>query len=305
MTPGGGEASAESIRHRLRNAVRARGHDVQFALQRYAAERWLYRLARSPHRDRFILKGAMLFEIWGGSLYRPTRDLDFTAYGSDDTADLLAALRDICIVPVEDDGLIFDANTLSAEPIRDQAEYRGLRVRFEARMGASRVPMQIDLGFGNAIQPPPQEVEYPTLLDTPPPVIRAYPKEAVVAEKLHAMVVLGERNSRLKDFYDLYVLASSFAFDGPTLACAIRATFERRDTAIELQTPTALTDRFFEDVARGSHWRGYLDRNRLSDAPGSFEQVGAVLIGYLEPARGSVAQGTPFPAHWEPGGPWH
>ena len=216
---------AESIRHRLRNRVRERGEDVQFALQRYAQERFLYRLGESAYRDRFILKGAMLFELWGGSLYRPTRDLDLTGYDSNDTEDVLAALRQVCATPGGGDELVFDSATLSAEPIRDDAEYHGVRIRFQASLGESRVQMQIDIGFANAIDPPPLDVEYPTLLDDPPPRVRAYPQEAVIAEKLHAMVVLGERNSRLKDFYDLFVLARQFPFDGARLAGAIAATF--------------------------------------------------------------------------------
>jgi predicted nucleotidyltransferase component of viral defense system len=304
VTPRRGEERAESIRHRLRNVVRERGHDVQFALQRYAAERWLYRLACSPHRDRFVLKGAMLFELWGGPMYRPTRDLDFTAYGSNETEDLLEALRAVCAAPVEDDGLVFDPDSMSAVPIRDQEEYHGIRVRFDARLGASRIAMQIDLGFGNAIEPPAQEVEYPTLLDLPRPVVRAYPKEAVVAEKLHAMVVLGERNSRLKDFYDLYALARRFEFQGESLVRAVAGTFERRATPIDVETPAALTPRFFADAARAAEWRRYLERNRLPGAPTAFDEVGALLIGLLEPVRAAVANETSLPTLWPGGGPW-
>ncbi len=173
---------------------------MQFGLQRYAIERFLYRLGASAHRNRFVLKGATLFALWGSSLYRPTRDLDFTGYGSAEEENVLAALRDICQASSTGDELVFDPDTLSAEPIRDDSEYHGLRIRLTANLGESPIPIQIDIGFGNAIEPPPQDAEYPTLLDDPPPHIRTYPPEAVIAEKLHAMVVLGERNSSLQGF---------------------------------------------------------------------------------------------------------
>lgn len=228
---------AASVSARLLNLSRESGEDFQFLLLRYAAERFLYRLGESGHRDRYALKGAMLFALWGGSIYRPTRDLDFTGYGSNETEDVLASLREVCTVAVADDGLAFDAGRLTAEPIRDDAEYNGLRVRFQATLGDARIPMRIDIGFGNVIEPAATEVDYPTLLDGPAPRILAYPHEAVVAEKLHAMVVLGERNSRYKDFYDLHVLARQFPFDGERLARAIAATFEAPPHANRRRAP--------------------------------------------------------------------
>jgi predicted nucleotidyltransferase component of viral defense system len=251
---------AASIHRRLLDGTRVRGEDAQFILQRYAAERFLYRLGHSPHREQFVLKGAALFALWGGSVYRPTRDLDFTAYGSADTEAVLRRFREICTLDVGDDGMRFDAMTLAAKPIRDETEYGGLRVVFEARLGTAQVRMQVDVGFGNAIEPAATEADYPTLLDAPAPRIRAYPQEAVIAEKLHAAVVLGERNSRLKDFYDLYVLAQQFTFDGERLARAIAATFERRRTLIEAALPAALAPRFYADAARAEQWRAYMTR---------------------------------------------
>lgn len=295
---------AESIRHRLRNRLRARGEDVRFGLQRYAVERFLYRLGASPHRDRFVLKGAVLFAIWGGTAYRPTRDLDFTGYGSTEEADVLAAFRAICLHSGAADELVFDPNTLSAEAIRDDSEYHGLRIRLEATLGASRIPLRIDIGFGNAIEPQPQEVEYPTLLDHPPPRIRTYPPEAVVAEKLHAMVVLGERNSRDKDFYDLYVLARQFSFDGARLARAIAATFERRRTPIEATTPAALAPRFFAGGARAQQWRAYLTRSALPGVPADFAEVGEMLLTFLGPVWNALAASDAVASAWPPGGPW-
>jgi len=295
---------AESIRQRLRNRLRERGDDVQFGLQRYAVERFLYRLGESPHRERFVLKGATLFALWGGALYRATRDLDFTGYGSADQTEVLAALREVCEHPSPSDEILFDAETLNAEPIRDDSEYRGLRVRFEGRLGISRISIQIDIGFGNAICPPAAEVKYPTLLDDLAPRIRAYPPEAVIAEKLHAVAVLGERNSRFKDFYDLYVLAGQFDFDGAQLGRAVAATFECRRTPIDASLPAGLVPRFFADTARAAQWRTYLTRNALPGAPADFDAVGERLRGFLGPIWDALAARADLASHWQAGGSW-
>lgn len=295
---------AESIRQRLRNRLRERHEDVQFGLQRYAAERFLYRLGESSHRDRFILKGAALFALWGGAVYRATRDLDFTGYGSSNEEHVLIAVREICACYSPSDEIAFDVATPPIEPIRNEGEYDGLRIRLEGKLGSSRIPLQIDIGFGNAIEPPPDAVEYPTLLDDPPPRIQAYPVEAVIAEKLHAMVLFGERNSRFKDFYDLQVLAREFAFDGKRLARAIAATFQRRQTAIEAVLPIALTPRFFADETRAAQWRLYVGRNHLPGAPTEFDIVGDVLRDLVVPVWSVLAEASVFESAWPPGGPW-
>lgn len=295
---------AASIHRRLLNGARERGEDPQFILQRYAAERFLYRLGESPHREQFVLKGAMLFALWGGSVYRPTRDLDFTGYGSDAIEAVLDRIRDICSLAAPDDGMSFDVTSLRAEPIREEVEYGGLRIVFEARLGSAQVRMQVDVGFGNAIEPRATDAEYPTLLDAPAPRIRAYPHEAVVAEKLHAMVVLGERNSRYKDFYDLHVLARQFPFDGATLAGSIAATFDRRRTTMGTALPAALAPRFFADGARAEQWRAYLTRNALPGAPADFGAAGEQLQAFLGPPWTALADGRAFFDTWPPAGPW-
>jgi hypothetical protein len=295
---------AASVRARLLARSRQTGEDFQFLLQRYASERFLYRLGESPHRDRYVLKGAMLFALWGGSLYRATRDLDFTGYGSSETDAVIAAVREICALPVADDGLAFDSATVMAEPIRETAEYNGLRVRLTATLAGARIPMQIDFGFGNAVEPPATEAEYPTLLDLLAPRIRAYPHEAVVAEKFHAMTVLGEINSRYKDFYDIYALASQFGFDGERVARAIAATFDRRRTPIGATLPMALTPRFYADNRRAEQWRAYLTRNRLPGAPADWIEVGQLLQRFLQPPWQALSVGDPFSDVWSPNGPW-
>lgn len=209
---------AASVHARLKTLFRESGGTFDFLLRRYAGERFLYRLGESRYRDQFILKGAALLALWGGSLYRPTRDLDFTGYGPSETESVLARLREVCELPVQEDGLRFDAASLTAEPIRDDAEYDGLRIEFQAFLGEARIPMRLDVGFGDAIEPAAQDAQYPTLLEHSAPRIRVYPREAVVAEKLHAMVCHGERNTRYKDFYDVYLLARHFEFAGRTLS---------------------------------------------------------------------------------------
>jgi len=283
--------------------MRERGDDVQLGLQRYAAERFLYRLGESPHRDRFILKGAALFALWGSAAYRATRDIDFTGFGSSETANVLAAFRDICEIPGASDELTFDSASLTAEPIRDEGEYHGLRIKLIGKLGKSRIPVQIDVGFGNAIDPPPQTVAYPTLLSDPVPSIQAYPLEAVVAEKFHAMVFLGERNSRYKDFYDLHVLANQFPFDSRRLAKSIATTFERRRTEITFAEAT-LTPGYFANESRATQWRAYLGRNGLPGAPTDFTQVGETITAFLSPIATALATADVFTATWEAGGPW-
>ena len=294
---------AESIRRRLRNELRARGEDVAFGLQRYAVERFLYRLGRSEQRERFVLKGATLFAIWG-TAYRPTRDIDFTGYGSSDPQNVTDAFREICNTPDDVDEFVFDTDTITAVPIRDDSEYHGLRIKIRARLGESHIPIQVDVGFGNAIVPGPEEKEYRTILGDPPPRILAYPPESVVAEKLHAMVTLGERNSRYKDFYDLHAIARAFPFERSTLVRAVRATFERRATPIAAETPAALAGRFYASDARAQQWRAYVTRNGLDGVPQGFELVGDVVIGFLRPLWEDIGAGRAPAGDWPPGGPW-
>jgi Nucleotidyl transferase AbiEii toxin, Type IV TA system len=293
----------ESIRQRLRNELRARGEDVALGLQRYAVERFLYRLGRSRHRERFVLKGAALFAIWG-TAYRPTRDVDFAGYGSSDPQDVIGAFREICNTPDNVDQLVFDTDRITADPIRDSSEYDGLRIKIRARLGESDIAIQVDVGFGNAIVPGPEEREYRTILGDPPPRILAYPPESVVAEKMHAMVTLGERNSRYKDFYDLHAIAKGFPFERSTLVRAARATFERRGTPILAETPTALAGPFYSSASRAQQWRAYVTRNLLERVPPDFALVGDVIVGFLRPLWEDLGAGRAPAGDWPPGGPW-
>jgi hypothetical protein len=294
---------AESIRQRLRNELRARGQDVTLGLPRYAVERFLYRLGRSRHRKRFVLKGATLFAIWG-TAYRPTRDIDFAGYGSPDLDVVIGAFREICDTPDEVDPLVFDTTTITAEPIRDGSEYDGLRIRIRARLGESDIPIQVDVGFGNAIVPGPEEREYRTILGDPPPRILVYPPESVVAEKLHAMVTLGDRNSRSIDFYDLYAMVGAFRFERSTLVQAVRATFDRRATPVATALPPALAAPFYSSPSRAARWRAYVGRNALTDAPADFVQVGERLGAFRQRVWADLRSEGALAGDWPSAGPW-
>ncbi len=292
-----------SVKARLLNLSRVSGEDFQQLLTRYAVERLLFRLSASGHRSDFVLKGAMLFALWTGQLHRPTRDLDLLGFGDPGGERLREIFGQLCVVAVADDGLRFDGGSVSVEPIREDQEYGGQRVRLIATLGQARADVQVDVGFGDAITPPAVEVEFPTLLGMESPELRAYPKETVVAEKLEALVKLGLANSRMKDFYDLLVIARTFPFDGDVLRHAIANTFARRGTELPTGTPVGLSDTFATDGSKQKQWAAFLNRSGLTEA-GSLEEVVRRLGRFLLPVLGRAASGEPFPPAWEPGSGW-
>ena len=287
-----------SVRARLLDRARAERSNFQILLTRYALERLLYRLSASEHRDRFILKGAMLFVTWVADPFRPTRDLDLLGHGDNDVDAIANTFRAICTEMVADDGVVFDGAALQAVLIREEVEYGGVRVRTTATIDGARVPIQVDVGFGDAVTPEPVEIDYPTLLDAPAPHLRAYPVETVVAEKFEALVTLGMANSRLKDFYDLWLIAQTFELRQSTLADAVRRTFERRRTALVADTPVGLTDEFA--ATWNAQWRAFLGRERMAAAPDAFAAVIADLRAFLMPLVHASEDGP----IWPPGGPW-
>ena len=226
---------AASVRARLLNLARQRGEDFQITLRNYLFERFLYRLGRSPVRERFVLKGAMLLRLWADQPYRSTLDLDLLAHGSSDTESVSRDSAGICSTDVEEDGITYDSSSLDVEPIRAQDEYSGVRVVFDARLGTIRERLQVDIGFGDAVWPQAEEMEYPAVLGDPTPLIRAYRPETVIAEKLEAIVSLGIRNSRIKDFFDIDYLARTERFDQAALVEAVRRTFQRRGTSMSVR----------------------------------------------------------------------
>jgi hypothetical protein len=291
---------AASERARLANLGRQRQLEFQLVLSDFAIERLLYRLGVSRHADRFVLKGARLFRIWSEEdRRRATWDLDLLGRGANGIEDVVADLREMCSIPAAD-GIVFDVGSIRGELIRAADEYAGVRIRFEAKLDGARIPMQVDVGFGDAVTP--RRETYPTLLDHDPPTILAYPREAVVAEKFEAMVSLGVTNSRVKDFHDVHTLASSFAFDGALLAAAIRATFERRGTPLPEEEPLVLSTAFLSAPERRTLWRAFLRRHRL-DGPADAAALSDGLRLFLGPVLASVRDQT-FAGTWPPGGPW-
>ena len=239
-----------------------RKEDFGLVLTRYGLERFLYRLSVSPHRDSFVLKGALLLQLWTAEAHRPTRDLDLLGRGVSDVS-YRKIFSEVCSQKVENDGLMFLADTIRADRIRDDEVYGGVRVLLEVRLGNVRVPLQIDVGLGDAIVPGPEELEYPTLLKFPAPKLQAYSKESVVAEKFEAMIKLGMANSRMKDFYDLWVLAQRFEFQSTALAAAIQATFDTRRTSLPVSVPLALRPDFFDLRNKQTQWRAFLRKSGL------------------------------------------
>ena len=280
---------AQSVQVRLARHARAIDADPNLVLTRYAIERFLYRLSRSAHAERFVLKGALLLLAWLGETLRPTRDADLLGYGDLADTELIRMLRDICATPVEPDAVVFDADAIALEPIRTDDAYGGRRVVLPAGLGAARLRLQVDIGIGDAVTPAAEWLDYPSLLDLPRPRVRAYPRETVVAEKLHAIALLGLRNSRLKDYFDLHALAREGALDDHRLAAAIAATFARRQLALPQGLLPGLSDAFANDRDKRAQWSSFLARNRL-DAPALDELVANLskfLAGPLAKARAS------------------
>jgi len=293
-----------SIATRLRNCAVAKQVDLAFVLRRYAIERLLYRLSRSSERDGFVLKGAILFTVWLPDPFRPTQDLDLLGFGSDKVADVAQRIATVCAVDVPDDGLVFDVASVKAEAIRGKQDYGGVRVKLTALLARARIPVQIDIGFGDAVTPAASEIEFPPLLDLPAPRIRAYPRETVVAEKLQAIVMFGAVNTRLKDYYDLLALARLFDFDGQALCDAIAATFERRGTEIPDDVPVGLSEEFANDLRKIAQWQAFINRENLLLNPGDLvaavEDVAAFVLPPMQAARDT----TVFARRWKAGGPW-
>lgn len=287
-----------SILARLLTLAKQRGDDYNLLLNRFALERLLARVSTSPHVDRFLLKGALLFALWYDTPHRPTRDADLLGFGIDDEASLIATFREIATMDLGD-GIVFDPDSVKAEAIREDNTYGGTRVTLVAHIGSARCALQIDVGFGDAVTPRPQTMAYPTLLgDFPAPVLRVYPVYTVIAEKYQAMVMLGQANSRMKDFFDLAVIARRTELEGATLAAAIAATFARRQTALPTERPLALTKQFGEDAAKLRQWQAFLNKNRIT-AAGLGDTV-ALLDDLLWPPTVVAASKSEATATWQP-----
>lgn len=293
-----------SIQVRLARHARELGMDPNLVLTRFAAERFLYRLSRSPFADRFVLKGALLMLVWLGESVRPTRDADLLGFGEITQRSLAQIFADVCRLEVEPDGLEFLPSSIRVSAIRAEDPYGGLRATLEARLGKARLRVQVDVGIGDAVSPDPVWLDYPALLDFPKPRLRAYRPETAIAEKLHAMVVLGEANSRMRDFFDIHALAMRESFDGEPLTRALRATFERRRTPIPAGLPIALTPAFAQIPGKRAQWAGFVRRNRLADAPAELATVVEGIAAFMAPVLTAARGAAPHLRRWQPGGPW-
>ncbi len=293
-----------SVSARLLNRAKRSGESHQALLRDFCFERFLYRLGESTVRANFVLKGAMLLRVWSAQPYRTTRDLDLLRRGTGSFDAIRSDIRTICATAVEPDGITFDSDASRIEVIRPEDESVGSRVTLPARCGSARLSLQIDMGVGDSVWPAPQACAYPALLEFPPPDVIAYPREAVVAEKLEAMIVLGDRNSRIRDFFDLHYLASRFEFDRATLAESIRRTFARRSTPIPDDEPIGLTSIYWENPSRPAQVKAFARRAGLviPEVPG--EEIGGLLRAFLLPILDDLRRGQPRAGTWRPGESW-
>ena len=286
-----------SIHDRLLNKAKAENRSFNELLQYYSMERFLYRVSRSPHRDKFVLKGGLMLKLWEASFARPTLDIDLLGKLENREDLITKTIATVCNQAAVPDGMVYDADTMKVERITEDAYFQGLRVRLQGYLGPSRVMLQLDIGYGDPVLPAPEVVIYPTLLDLPAPQLLGYSKESTIAEKLEAMISLGMLNSRMKDYYDLWYLSRHFSFSGEMLAAAIRSTFEHRGTVLSAD-PSILSQQFAEESSKVILWRAFRDRTRLEDAPENLADVLEVLRAFLLPILEHIVNGHAFSQLW-------
>jgi len=291
-----------SVRARLFNEATSRHRPFNEVLQHYAMERFLFRLADTPHSKKLILKRALMLRAADPGLSRPTMDIDLLGRMPNDHASLRTVVEDCMSVNV-DDGITFDASSVTLRDIVEEADYHGVRITFVAFLGTARIPLQIDVGFGDRVTPRPVWIQYPELLDFGTPRLRACPPDTAVAEKLQVMVHRGALNSRMKDFYDIYLMQTHLEFEGEVLLKAIVATFSNRGTGIPTEEPLSLNTGFAELAGKSEQWSGFVRRLRLDDSP-SLATVVSAISGFLMPVLNAASAGTSFRGRWPKCGPW-
>lgn len=294
---------AASVHQRLLNHARATGRPFNDILQRFALERFLYRMGRSPYASQFVLKGALMLTAWQVPDPRPTRDIDLLGRMEDSVGQVVSAVEAICREPVTDDGLRYETEGIVGERITETARYSGVRLRFAAYLGEARIPMRIDIGFGDPLVPGPSPVRLPTILDFPPPEVQGYSRESAIAEKYQIMVYLGQINSRMKDFYDIWSLATHFPFEGPTLAQAISETFESRGTPLSLH-PVAFSDVFAQHGEKQVEWEAFRRRLGMEEIPAGLLEAVQMIAAFLYPVTEALLEEQAFQQRWEPGRRW-
>ena len=295
---------AASARARLLNRAKAERRPFSELLQYYGMERFLYRLSRSEHAERFVLKGALMLQFWGAPLTRATKDIDLLGRETHSVEQLVAVVKECLMLELQDDGVQFDPETVQGNEIRIDAKYNGVRLTLVGFLGTARIHLQIDVGFGDVITPGVQELDYPTLLEFDAPRLLGYTPETTIAEKFQAMVVLDMANTRMKDFLDIWLLAQGRPFSGPVLADAIGATFRRRATDLPTRTPIALTPAFHSTPVKHTQWRAYLRKGRVQGAVPELDVIASRIHAFVMPVVGSLTAGEEFLHRWRPGGPW-
>ncbi len=294
-----------SVLERLRNRARANDEAFDLVLTRYGMERFLYRLSISPDADRFVLKGASLFLIWRGQSYRISRDADFLVLGDSNLESLKDVFREVCEIGCSpSDGMMYDPETLKVQAIKENQEYDGVRITLMGMLNQVRIPLQIDVGFGDAITPVAEQVHFPTLLDGPAPQLKAYPRYSVVAEKFEAMIKLGLANSRMKDFYDVVLLSRMFEFEGKVMGEALTNTFSRRRTPLPQTTPECLTSAFCKDTQKLTQWNAFVRNAKPVIPVGDLSAVVEEISGFVMPLIERLHRKEDFPATWFPGRGW-
>ncbi len=304
-----------SIHQKLLNIAKRTNRPFTEVLRYYTLERYLYRLARSPFADKFVLKGALMFAVWKAPRSRSTKDIDLLGRMENDVDTLVRIAKTICRQAVEPDGVQFDETSVVGERIIEEAEYSGVRIKISGTLGTSRLGLQTDIAFGDDVYPAPTTITFPTLIGSPAPRLRGYSRESVIAEKYHIMFDRGMLNSRLKDYYDVWLLIRQYDFDGKTIAQAIQHTFKKRGASLAERSsedldkgahagPIDILRNFSEDASKASQWRVYLRNNRLDDAPGELKEAVKAITEYLGPITMALAGGRTFNRTWKAPGPW-
>lgn len=293
-----------SIRERLRNKAKETSRSFAEILQYYGMERFLYRFSRSKYADKFVLKGALLFAAWQIPDRRTTLDIDFLARYDNQVANIEAVVKDVCDAVVEQDGLVFDAKTVQGRKIKENADYEGVRVKFIGFLERAHIPMQIDVGFGDIVYPETKVIDYPVILNFPKPHLKSYPAESVISEKFEAMIKLGSLNSRMKDFYDIWLLMSQFDFSGLNLTEALKRTFEHRKTDIPAGKPLFSEGIYDESSDRQVLWGAFLKKGDIKHAPDKLAAIAKEIENFLDEPLSALNKGIGFNKEWKASGQW-
>ncbi len=293
-----------SVRNRIQNKAIELNRPFAEILQYYAMERFLYRLSQSEYANKFILKGALMFTVWQVPERRATLDIDFLAHYDNQVNKIEEVVKKICRVNVISDGLVYDPNTIKGQKIKEDADYEGVRIKFKGFLERSRISMQIDFGFGDMIYPKSIVIDYPVILDFPKPHLKGYPQESVVAEKFESMIKLGLLNSRMKDFYDLWLMAQQFHFKGQTLVEALKKTFTHRKTVIPTKSPLFAEQIYDESSDRQMLWKAFLTKGKIKNVPDKLKDVAEAIEKFLLKPIKAIDQNKNFDQEWKNSGPW-